>query len=219
MFRVASKARRRIAYFVLFAVTASLGFSADSLHAAALTSGGGFFNASGVLPLMPCNTCGLLLTGTMGVTLHGLDTAGLPFVATWPDPSVNPLQPDMTAGVVYTETCGPTADTPPSLTGSASGYFTVANGLLVRPNGVSHSATLTGSLDWQRVGAVLVLDISATDVDDGSSNLVASTANPGITLLDGEGAAAYDPNSWTGNCIDLAHNVPVQIAGTLTQPI
>lgn len=201
----------------LVLVTTFVVASPHSIQAQAITTGGGAFVASGVLPIMPCSNCPASFSGTMAVTIEGVDQSGAPYQATWPDPSVNPAGANLTATLVYSDDCGVTAGTPPSATGFADGSFTVTGGLLVRPGGVSHQARLTGDVFWNRVGAALVLDISGTDVYDGSGALVATTANPNDPLLDGAGTAAYEPSTWMGNCIDFASNVTVLMAGTLTQ--
>jgi len=193
----------------------SLTWHADA--ALALTSGGGVFNASGVLPQMPCDRCALDAAGSMSVTIEGLDVSGSPYEAVWPDPTVSTLGANLTATIVYSDSCGPTAGAPPSIMGTAVGTFETSDGLLIRGSSVLHGVTLSGAIGWSRVAGVLSLDISATNVYDTSGTLVATTANPGIPLLDGAGLGVYAPSTWLGTCTTFATSVDVELTGALTE--
>jgi len=184
----------------------------------ALTSGGGTFTAAGVLPQMPCARCALDVSGSMSVAVAGLDVDGAPFEAVWPDPTVSSLTTNLTATIVYSDSCGVTAGAPPSITGTAAGNFQTSGGLLIRGSSVSHNATLTGGIGWSRMAGALLLDISATNVYANGA-LVATTANPGLPLLDGTGLGIFAPNTWLGTCTTFATNVGVELGGALTQTL
>ena len=207
--------RARRASFAILMGLSSLAWHADAEWAS--TSGGGTFNASGVLPQMPCDRCALEVDGSMAVTIEGTDLNGAPFEAVWPDPTVSNLTTNLTGTIVYSDSCGLTAASPPSITGTAVGTFQATRGLLVRGGTIFHNVALDGGIGWSRAAGVLLLDISATSVYDASGTLVATTANPGIPLLDGVGLGVFAPSTWLGTCTTFATGVSVELTGSLTQ--
>lgn len=163
---------------------ASLGWGATPLPASASTSGGvTALSASVGLQQLPCSGCGGSLGGTIALTLSGVADDGLPYAATWPDPTAPGLS-NLSGGFAYTAYCPEPTDTVPPIETDATGSFTVAGGLLTHGMSVIHGAVLTGWFFWTTEGPAAVITFGGTQVFGAGGQLVAQSDALGPDLLD-----------------------------------
>jgi hypothetical protein len=211
---------RRAGVVVIAAVFSAF---ADVQAGVASTTGAGQFTGTASLPQVPCDACGGSFVGDATLEAGGVGVSGFPFQAVWPDPTapsgLSGVNGNMTANFAYSEPCLPPFGTTPPVEGSASGNFRLTGGLLSLGGLLDHGAVLTGDFSWLRYGATAVVTLSGTALYSSANQLVATTANPGLGVLDGVGAATFVPSALTPTCVSFAYNVTASVTGAFAQGV
>lgn len=192
-------------------------------HVAATMTGGGAFDATLTLQTFPCPsfTCGGSATGTASLSLSGVGTATvsgvpLPFTAAW-TPTVSVLN----AAITYGDTCEldqPDGTVP--LSGNGGGTFTLSGGSVVLGGGVLTPATLSGTINFDRIANAMVMSLSSLSITPpAGSPVIAINENNGALV--GQVAAAIIWTNGPGTCPVSTGQVTNQtaiLAGLTVQP-
>jgi hypothetical protein len=188
-------------------------------RAGATVDGGGSISGAVNLPSFPCQTgcSGGTFVGTATLALSGLGTSSvsgvpLPYAAVWSAQAGN-----ASAGFTFQDACiagqGPT----PPATGSANGSFSVTGGELSVAGGTFQSATVTGILNWTRVGASARLELIALQITapaSGGTTLAVNLDN----RVEGESPTAFVWTNGPGTCAVTQLNQTALIEGVALSP-
>lgn len=198
---------RRRGWGIWYGGVAAMVVAVASPGTAAAATGGGSWEGVLTLSLFPCpggGTCPGSFSGALAGSVTGLDPAGHPFIAIWPDPSAPPNLANLTASFNYSEAC------PLGATGEASGTFNLTGGY-VNDNGVvAHDAAVSGQFGWLRAGLAVAISTSGGVVTGGGQTLATQQ-----TI--GEGAGAFVPLSVPGDCLNI-QSLTAQVTGAFAQP-
>lgn len=213
------RTRRRFS-FALAGLIAAVGPATGWVGAKAdtTTTGAGSVSGTATLWQFPCTNCGSgLFSGTVVLSLSGVGTSTisglqLPYTAYWAGQLNN-----TSATFNFDETCvaGQPANLPP-LVGTAAGSFTVSGGEAVIAGQTYGGVTLSGGLDWTRIGVTAHLTLSGLTIAASNGSTVA--VNLMGTVL-GQGAAAFVWTNGPGTCAVTQANQTAQIAGFAMQPV
>ena len=187
-------------------------------YAVTTTTGGGLFAGTVTLGVFPCTNCiNGQFAGTVDLALTGLATATMsglqvPYVAYWAAQSQN-----ASALFNFDDTCaaGQPANLPP-LIGTASGTFTVTGGHVSVAGQAFQGATLTGDLNWTRVGVSARLTLSLLSITASDGSTVALTLT---NLIFGQSVTAFVWTNGPGTCAVPQTNQTAQIEGIELQPV
>lgn len=160
-------------------------------YALATTSGISAFQAQFTLPTFPCDGCGGSVAGTAAITIAGSAQDGLPYSASWPDPTSPSLSNNFAASYLYQLFCPEATRTVPPVVTTGVGNFTLSGGILQHGLQTSHGAQLAGWLIWTSGGPGILITLGGLTVSDGSNQVVAQSDAPGANLLDAQIAASF----------------------------
>jgi len=188
-------------------------------RAEATITGGGSISGAVNLPSFPCQTgcSGGTFVGTATLVLSGLGTssvsgAALPYAAVWSAQAGN-----ASGGFTFQDPCiagqGPT----PPATGSANGSFSVSGGELTVAGGTFQGATVSGILNWTRVGTAARLELIALQITAPASGGTTVALNLD-NRLEGESPTAFVWTNGPGNCAVAQLNQTALIEGIALSP-
>jgi hypothetical protein len=151
------------------------------------------------------------------LALGGLGTSSMngvpvPYVANWSGQASN-----ASAAFTFDESCAPGQPGPtPPVTGTATGSFGVSGGQVSIAGGPWVAASLSGNLDWRRVGSAARLTLSSLTITASSGGTTIAVNL--ISVLVGESPTAFVWTNGPGTCGTTQVNQTALIEGVALMP-